>query len=439
MKFTHIAFLLGIFFVANAHAATMVAGPMAGPSATRSVNIWLQSDAAGSARLQYWDEKSKPKSSRPTELKAQDDFAGHIALENLEPGTRYSYRILLDNKPVNKRVYQVSTQALWQWRTDPPDSKILLGSCAYINEEQYDRPKNTYGGGYEIFASMAAAKPDLTLWMGDNVYFREVDYDSASGMAYRYKHDRALPELQALLNTGSHAAIWDDHDYGPNDANSSFMLKADSLALFKRYWGNPSYGLPDMRGIFTIVHHNDADFFMLDDRWYRDNDHMPDSENKSMFGERQMNWLKNALLNSTANFKIIVGGNQFLNDQNRWEGWLNFPAERKMFLAWLAAAKVNGVMFASGDRHQTELFRLNRQDNYPLYELTCSPLTAGTHSLDSEQNNSMRVPGTLVGERNFCSMEFSGTSQDRKIAIKAYGSTGKELWVQQISKQEISH
>lgn len=429
--------LLVAFFASNSYAVSLVAGPMAGPSAMRSTTLWLQADAASKVRLAYWTDAKNSKLSSVTELSAANDFSGVVTLENLEPGTRYHYRILLDGKAADSRPHQVVTQALWQWRTDPPNSKVLLGSCAYINETVYDRPNNSYGGGYEIFNSMANAQPDLTIWMGDNVYFREVDYDSPSGMAYRYRYSRALPQLQALLNTGGHAAIWDDHDYGPNDSNSSFIFKADALALFKRYWANPSYGLPDAQGVFSVVHHNDADFFLLDDRWYRDSDRMADG-NKKMFGERQLTWLKNALLNSQANFKIIVGGNQFLNDQNRWEGWLNFPDERHNFIEWLSVNKVDGVMFASGDRHQTELLRLVRADNYPLYELTCSPLTAGTHSLDNEQSNPMRVPGTLVGERNFCSLEFSGGNQDRKLTMRSLSATGKMLWEQQISKQEIS-
>lgn len=436
---TMLFILSGAVQAATESAAKLVAGPMAGPSAMRSVVVWVQSDSLADARLEYWSARESHKVSQAVKLQKQDDFAGQILLDNLEPGVSYHYRVLLNNQPAGKQSYQVATQALWQWRTDPPNSKVLIGSCAYINDDKYDRPNSTYGGGYEIFASMAAAKPDLTLWMGDNVYFRDVDYGSPSGMAYRYRHDRALPQLQSLLNTGGHAAIWDDHDYGTNDANSSFTLKADSLALFKRYWANPSYGLPDLQGNFTVVHHNDADFFMLDDRWYRDNDHLEGAEHKVMFGERQIAWLKNALLSSTANFKIIVGGNQFLDDQNKWEGWLNFPEERRGFIDWLTVSRVDGVMFASGDRHQTELMRMERKDAYPLYELTCSPLTAGTHSMAGEQNNPMRVPGTLVGEKNFCSLQFSGSNKDRQLALRSYDATGRVLWEQHLSKQELTN
>jgi alkaline phosphatase D len=428
-----------ILFSQAASAEKLLAGPMAGPPALRSFTIWFQAEAAAKAQLSYWSGEEKPKTSPAIELKAEEDFAGHITLANLQPGAEYHYRVLLNNKPATNRVYTISTQALWQWRTDPPNSKVLLGSCAYINDAIYDRPNAPYGGGYEIFSSMAAQKPDLTVWMGDNLYLREVDYDSVSGMAYRYRHDRALPELQAILTTGAHAAIWDDHDYGPNDSNSSFGFKADALELFKRYWANPSYGLPDAPGVFTVVHHNDADFFMLDDRWYRDSDAMVEGDSKAMLGERQISWLKNALINSTANFKIIVNGSQILDDNNRWEGWNHFRTERDKFTDWLLANKLDGVMFLSGDRHHTELLRLERPNQYPLYELTCSPLTAGTHKMDDELTKPIRVTGTLVGERNFCSMEFSGPYKDRKLTLRSYSSTGKPLWEHLIQRSEISN
>src|SRR5205814_10050326 len=107
-----------------------------------------------------------------------------------------------------------------------------------------------YGGSYSIFAKMAAQKADLMLWLGDNVYLRENEYTSAEGMRYRYRSDRAQADLQPLLRTGQHAAIWDDHDFGPDDSNSSFVFKDESLALFKRYWANGSYGLLETPGVF---------------------------------------------------------------------------------------------------------------------------------------------------------------------------------------------
>jgi alkaline phosphatase D len=101
---------------------------------------------------------------------------------------------------------------LWQWCKGPPDIRVLASSCAYTNEAQDDRPGKPYGQGNQIFQTMAKQKPNFTLWLGDNIYLREPDFGDANAMARRYDKWRSLPELQELLQTGSHLAIWDDYN-----------------------------------------------------------------------------------------------------------------------------------------------------------------------------------------------------------------------------------
>ncbi len=420
-----------------AYAAEVAAGPMVGVTAMRSARIWFQTAKPGSARVEYWPAsrpESAPKArlrSDALTLQSSRQNAVTVTLNRLKPGTRYAYRVLVNGKAASP-VLNFATQALWQWRTDPPDFRVVTGSCAYVNQPEYDRPGKPYGGGDEIFARMAAARPDLTVWLGDNVYLREADFDSPWGMAARYAHGRQHPPLQALLRTGSHAAIWDDHDFGPNDSNASFTFKDTALELFKTYWPNPSFGLADLKGVFTVVRQGDADFFLVDGRWYRDAD-MDKSGVKAMFGAAQMRWLKNALLNSTANFKIVTSGSQMLDAQSPYESWSNFTEERQGFIDWLTANKVNGVMFLSGDRHHTEMLQWPRSGSYTLHELTCSPLTAGPRDISKTPATPGQVPGTLVGERNFCTMDFSGPRTNRTLVIRSVATDGRELWKHSLS------
>jgi alkaline phosphatase D len=423
--------------VTSANAAQLHAGPMVGTVSMRSALIWVQSDGATQAWVKYRTPGGKWLSTGRQPLTAAHHFTGHLPVTALEPGQQYEYQVMFDNKPAAGKL-NFNTQPLWQWRSEPPPFTALTGSCLYINETRYDRPGKPYGGQYEILKSMAAVKPDLTLWLGDNLYFREVDYGSPLDMPLRYQRDRALPELQALLQTGQHYAIWDDHDYGSDDSNKSFIYKGESLALFKDYWANPSYGLPDVPGVFTKVSFNDVDFFMLDDRYYRDDQNMQDGPDKAMFGKAQMDWLRNALLASHATFKVIAAGGQFLNDKNKWEGWQGYSEERQRFLVWLAEARINGVVFLSGDRHQTELLKVPRADAYPLYELTCSPFTSSSHNVDSAASNPILVEGTLVGERNYCTLGFSGTRKERVMDVKSFNVDGKPLWEKRIELKELS-
>jgi len=89
-------------------------------------------------------------------------------------------------------------------------------------------------------------------------------------------------------------------------------------------------------------------------------------ENKTLFGPGQLNWLKQALIASTATFKIVVSGSQLLNDANAFEGWQNFKPERDAFVDWLSRQKIEGVLFLSGDRHHTELIRGNARTTTPV-------------------------------------------------------------------------
>lgn len=436
-------------------AANLVAGPMAGHRDARSTLLWLQADAQATVRIQYWadGDEGRRALTAPRRLSAAEDFAAQISIAGLRPGTTYHYRVLLDGREARiAQPLSFRTEALWQWQRHSfiaaqghvaPDFKVAFGSCAYLNDPPFDRsarPSGPYGGEYGIFERIAALKPDLMLWLGDNTYLRDADVGSPAGIAERYRRDRALPELQPLLRTGNHYAIWDDHDFGPNDSNGSFTYKGEVLDIFKRYWPNGAAGQPGIPGIFRVVSHYDADFFLLDGRYYRDADASQGLLHKSMLGAAQLRWLKNALLASTANFRIIVSGSQMLKGvPPKIEGWGQFAEERGEFLEWLADNRVPGVMFLSGDRHHTLLTRMPRESAYPLLDFTCSPLTAGAHGPGRGEDMSLADDGTLVVKRNFCSLEFSGAWADRRLTLRSFDSGGSELWRREVSRGELRY
>ena len=166
----------------------------------------------------------------------------------LEPGEAYAYTVRVDGAAV-ARPYptEIRTQPLWQYRTDPPETTIAFGSCFYDNDAPYDRPGEPYGGATGIFESVRTAgpegrAPDAMLWLGDNLYLREIDWWSPDGIDDRYANSRAFPDLQPLLAATPHYATWDDHDYGPNNSDRSYIHKDAALDTFQRYWPNPTYG-----------------------------------------------------------------------------------------------------------------------------------------------------------------------------------------------------
>jgi len=429
-----------VLMIGTPLAAQLHSGPMPGYVGIREAILWLQTSAPTTVTVKYWaaDSPTDHFFSQPLALDRSTDFTAHIRLYDLQPGTVYEYRVLLDEQEVRfPYVLTFHTQPLWQWRNPPPNFEVVVGSCAYINETPFDRPGMHYGGAFEIFNTIASRHPAFMLWLGDSLYLREVDFLSPQGLAYRYRHTRSFPPLQKLLQSTHHVAIWDDHDFGPDNANRAWIYKDQALDHFQRYWANPSYGLQELRGIFTVVSYGDIDFFLLDNRFYRDDDRAPEEPGKAMFGKAQMDWLKNALLMSRASFKVVAGGSQFFDNQSRWEGWNHFPNEKELFLEWLRHVKPTGVLFLSGDRHATKFIRYNQNVPYPLYELTCSPLTSTPGNPRNDELNHWVVEGTIVGERNFCTLNFSGEGSHRTVNIQSHNTQGKVLWTHSIDVQEL--
>ena len=424
------------------------AGPMLGPVTHRDAVVWVQTDAAAEVQIRYYVEstaegltpRAAPMTTPPVPTGAKTDHIALFRLAGLEPGWTYGYQVLVDGEEVILPYpTRFTTQALWQWRTDPPAFTLAFGSCYYANDPDYDRPGRPYGGSPAIFGAIADLDPDLMLWLGDNVYLREVDWWSPAGIAYRYRHARAEPALQRLLATAPHYATWDDHDYGPNNSDRSYVLKGVTLEAFQRYWPNPTAGLPGVPGVFTHFQFADAEFFLLDDRFHRTPDETPPEDPRTILGPEQLQWLLDALTFSEAPIKFVALGGQVLNPVPVFETYINVaPAERAYLLAEIERRGIEGVVFLSGDRHHSELMRLERDGAYPLYEFTSSPLTAGAVETPRDAENPIRVPGTLVaGMRSFGTITVEGPRRERTLTLRAHAPDGAVLWAHRIEANAL--
>lgn len=415
---------------------------MSGLPTAEQASIWLMTDVSARVEIEYWqeDEPRVRARSAPVYAGAADGHTVQVELEALIPDTRYRYRVVIDGMPLAAE--QALVFATQPASGSPPrDVLIATGSCASIPDSSQWREEKSAESPYEIFDTIASLEPDLMLWLGDNIYYRDSDLEDDSGtlMNARWAATRTFGPLQRLLHTGGHLGIWDDHDYGPNNSDHTFALKGISLALFKRYWVNRGFGLPGVPGVFSKVALSDVDIFLLDDRYYRDADASPPSPEMTMFGARQLEWLREELRRSTANFKLIANGSRLLTEkpsptERGGEGWHNFPRERAAFLDWLRAQRVDGIFFLSGDIHYTHLTQRERPGTYTLTELTCSPLTSRVHPRPFPVTE---TPGTLVAHRNFCTLEVTGPSGKRVLAISSRDAAGTIFWREEISASAL--
>lgn len=411
-------------------SAQLKSGPMLGYNTMREVLVWVELEKPGKAELAYWNNGDTVK-IKATAIEESSNTIKFIT-ELLEPGTTYNYQIIVPRENYSSTTYQFTTQSNWQHRTDPPSFKIALGSCAYLNEAQFDRPGEPYGRNYGIFNQIVKQEPELMLWLGDNFYLRDADMYAKAATFYRYSTDRATKELQPLLAAAHHYAIWDDHDFGPNDADGSYIGKENSLAAFKSYWGNPFFGINGQPGITSAFEYNDVDFFLLDNRYNRNANHRATGE-KAMLGKPQIEWLIDALKYSSAPFKLVAVGGQVLNTAAVYENYATFPEEREFLLKRIEEEAIKGVVFVTGDRHKTELSYLQMNDSTAVYDLTVSPLTAKFYNTIDEPN-SLRVDGTHTATNNFAILEFTGSLEKRKMEISIYNHEGKLQWSKQINR-----
>jgi alkaline phosphatase D len=365
----------------------------------------------------------------------------NVTIEGLVPGARYRARIYQGKSALGDSAFVFTTKPLWEWRMPAPDFSFVAGSCLYINETQYDRPGAPYGKPSTLLRHMKSESADFNLWLGDNVYLREVDYSSPYGMLQRYLHTRKHPDVQGLLSARPNYAIWDDHDFGPNNAHRSFSFSSASLSLFSLFWPAFQYGTPETPGAFHHFSFSDADFFMMDNRYHRAPNEMDTADTeKAYWGEGQFTWLKDKLLNSRATFKFIVNGNQVLNQMTDSECLNAYPADRDALYAFIQKYKIPGIVFLSGDRHFTEVLKYEIPGVYALHDVTCSPLTSGAYAKigeTTEGSNPLRVEGTLLPEQNYMRVKVYGDRKDRTLQFEAIDMNQAVRWTLKIHEDAL--
>jgi alkaline phosphatase D len=443
MKNIFLSLLISCCFFGFSQKTLLQSGPMVGYCEMTEAVIWAQTTKEASVRVDYYakDKPSEVFSSKTYKSSENNYFTNHIVLTQLQQGKEYHYDLLINNQKIALPYdTSFSSKKLWQWREKAPDFTIALGSCSYISEEALDRPGKPYGSNYSIFESIAKKNPDIMLWGGDNVYLREADWDSKSGIYHRYTHTRSLKEMQPLLASTQNIAIWDDHDFGPDDSDRSFYNKYTTQQAFKDFWANKSYGMDaeQKEGIFSSYNWSDAELFLLDNRFFKSPNKRLTGE-KTMLGSAQIQWLIDALTYSKASFKIIVIGGQVLNTEAVFENYENYKSEKDFLLSEILANQIKGVVFISGDRHFTELSTLKRPNTYPLYDWTVSPLTSGHGNVEriTKEPNTNRVPGSLFAQHVFGTLSFSGEKETRQMKLSLFDKDGAELWNKTILKSEL--
>ena len=338
-------------------APSIAHGPMLGHVGPSEAHLWLRISGEAEARLVYGKqpELSPQKHSTTIRLTPENHLMGKLSLENLESQQRYFYAIELDGKRVTEKPYPSFTTAPPAGK--PARQRIAFSSCL-------GRTGDATAAAWGQMEKTSRA--DLILLLGDNHY---ADTTAREGQSTAYFSHRSPAAFRTISSRTPTYAIWDDHDYGPNDSDGTAAGKEESLATFKDFWPNPGFGEADNPGIYYKFSRGEVDFFMLDDRYHRSPDRMIDDGHKTMLGARQLAWLKRELSAATGKVKIIASGSEWQPNSHA-DSWTSYPRERSQIFRFIEEEGIEGVLLISGDRHFTGGYQIGGQ----LIEVTAGPL-----------------------------------------------------------------
>ena len=397
------SFICGLIILSlsrSLHAeAYLTLSPMLGHVSADEARVWVKASEAARLGIRIGEKAdlSDGWNIDGPRLEQDADFMGHVVVRGLRPDTRYYYNVLLDGRPALVRPHPFL-------RTAPPVG--TSGKFRFCFVSCVGRYSADAGAGWGDMAERAAF--DFLLMLGDNHY---ADTTNAEKQRQAYYAHRGVAGFRKVATTRPTYGIWDDHDYGPDNSDSTVKGRDVTLRTFKQFWANPAYGQKEEDGVYFRFSRGDADFFMLDNRYYRSPNKAPDDGTKTMLGAEQLAWLKRELLASKAKFKFIASGSEW-QTESQFDSWKSFDRERKEVWKFIRDNNITGIVFMSGDRHFTAAYQIEGR----FLEVTTGPLGSGNAK-------GKTVPEMILHYNDgkyYCVFDVDTTGAEPKLALEVY-------------------
>jgi alkaline phosphatase D len=400
--------------------------------------------AEGEARLHYATDEKLP-SPTTTNWQAADpkaDWSIHFRLSGLTPATRYYYRVEYRTTPsaTSERSdgYSFLTAPAADQRTAV---KFHLTTCQDLH-------------GFGTYTHMAAQKPDFCISDGDNVYYDGQGEARNVAEAWQaYQQMFGLPPMKEYYRHVSGYFLKDDHDYRFNDCDPymkgvwvNAAKKANPKARYTETNGNRKLdvawltaeeGARVFRQVFpmsekpyrTFRWGQGVQIWLLENREFRSPNEMPDGPEKTIWGAEQKAWLKQTLLASDADHRIIISPNPIMGPDRLLKGDnqanLNgFWYEGQAFLDWLKENRLSNVILMNGDRHW-QYHSIDKRNGRSIHEFSCGP----THD-----DHVQPVPPAYEGVERPYSASRGGfltiryTPADRSLNVQFFSAGGQGLY-----------
>lgn len=262
-------------------------------------------------------------------------------LEGLEPDTTYHYAVEVDGKLDQVRAGQLRT-----FPSGPDSFTVAVGHCART------------GSNGAVFDTIRSHNPLLYVQMGD-LHYRDIADDDLDAFASAYDAVLTSPAQSALYRSTPLAYVWDDHDTGPNDADSTSDARPAAQLSYRTHV--PHYPLASGSGANPI---NQAfsvgrvRFIMMDTRSARSPKGEFDGPAKTMLGDAQQAWLEEELLAADDEYPLIVLVSSvpwIHTDSPGNDDWAGYTTERAEIADFIADNEIDGLLMLGGDAHRVAI------------------------------------------------------------------------------------
>ncbi len=284
-----------------------------------------------------FDLSSPVYSNRDTAITLENNRVVSLAVGGLSPNTQYHYGVEIGGV--------VDLLDRGQFHTFPADTEMFtfaLGSCAQT------------GSNHAVFQAIQSKNPLFFFHMGD-FHYLNIGVNDINVFRQAYDTVLSASNQAALYRNVALAYIWDDHDFGPNNSDSTAPGRTASRLTYQEYV--PHYPLAAGSGNIPIYYAftvGRVRFIVCDSRSARSPFSAIDNSSKTMLGVEQKAWFKQELLNAASSYALIVWVNSL-----PWigttapadDGWYLYTNERAELAQFIQDNNVNNLCMISGDAH----------------------------------------------------------------------------------------
>lgn len=314
-----------------------------------------------------------------------NDFIVKTRVGRLKAGATYYYRVEFrsGNGPA-RRLAEVGAFATLPSANDSARVSIAVISC--MNYEKFFGIVQGGGGGaatggapwskaaegqvrargYPAMDVILDKKARYLIATGDTVYYDPIAIGPPAAEAFRAKtipqmrsswhRQFAVPSLRQVLQSCGVFWMKDDHDFRYDDADNT----GDTLPRPEagRVVFLEQVPIPSDRPTYrTCRFGRHLQVWLIEGRDYRSANDAPDGPGKSLWGVEQRRWLEQTLVQSDADFKLIINPDPIIgpDDARKKDNQADeagFHVEGEAFLHFLEETKLAGsTLILNGDRH----------------------------------------------------------------------------------------